>query len=285
MSVPETKLPNLLIVGYHKAGTTTLFHELSKHPDIYPSVVKEPFYFRPYINGKALPPIAEYEKHFLAAQGETYRMEGSPTYVYGGKRAALKIKEVLGDVKIIISLRNPIDQLFSLYKHHLRFMKIDRETSFLSFLQSKEDFQRQYYDLHLQEWFDVFGDNVKCIFFKPLVQTPQVVIPEIFEWLGLEPYHAQSDTFRNTNPGGMYKNSLVHKVSLSLFRRFKRFIPHQAFVLIRNLYFVLNGKPTTQEITQEAIDYLSPILAPHNMQLASLLKQHGYQQLPAWLQE
>ena len=140
----KQNLPNLLIPGYHKSGTTTLFNELSKHPAIYPSIVKEPHYFRPFMNGKSMPPIEEYQKNFILANHEIYLMEGSPTYIYGGKRVAEKIHKTLGNVKIIICLRNPVNHLFSLYKHHLRFMKCDKNETFLSFVQKKNDFSKHF---------------------------------------------------------------------------------------------------------------------------------------------
>ena len=39
------KLPNFFIVGAAKSGTTSLYHHLCQHPDIFMSPVKEPHYF------------------------------------------------------------------------------------------------------------------------------------------------------------------------------------------------------------------------------------------------
>lgn len=283
MRIPQKTLPNLLIPGYHKSGTTTLFTELSRHPDIFPSQVKEPFYFRPYINGQEMAPIQEYEANFSSASDETYLMEGSPTYIYGGERAALKIKETLGDVKSIICIRNPQDQLFSLYKHHLRFMKIDGDETFLTFIKNKTDFERQFYDQHLQAWFNVFGDNVRCVFFEELIQDPNKTITEIVEWLGLAPISVDTQALVNTNPGGMYRNRLVHQTALKLFKKFKKLIPQKAFIVLRNIYYRVNGKPNTQTITDAEIAYLKPLFEPHNQNLAALLSYRGYHDLPAWL--
>ena len=283
MTQSPLKLPNLLIPGYHKAGTTTLFHQLSKHPDIYPSHIKEPFYFRPYINGKDLPPIADYASNFAGSTTEKYRMEGSPTYIYGGERAASKIREMLGDVRIIISLRNPVDQLFSLYKHHLRFLKIDKNASFLEFLKNKADFQRQFYDEHLEGWFNVFGDSVKCVFFDSLIQTPGQVIADIQAWLEISPTEFDTETWTNTNPGESYRFKVLHQISLGIFNKAKNIIPHRAFVILRKYYFRLNGKANTSIITPESRKYLEPILADHHARLASILSDRGYADLPVWL--
>jgi hypothetical protein len=281
----SNKLPNLLIPGYHKAGTTTLFAELSRHPDIFPSLVKEPFYFRPFINGKALPPIEDYQRNFAAAMDEQYLMEASPTYIYGGGIAAKKIQETLGDIKIVVSLRNPVDQLFSLYKHHLRFAKIDANESFLTFVQNKEDFDRQYYDLHLQDWFEIFGNNMKCVFFESLIQSPEKVIADIINWLGLDPMEFEGEALSNTNPGETYKHKSAHLLALKIFRKTKNRLPHGLFLVLRNIYYALNGKKVTHTISEDAKAHLKPIFAAHNKALFDLLSNRGYTNLPAWIRD
>lgn len=283
MNNQSKDLPNLLIPGYHKAGTTTLFTELSKHPDIFPSVVKEPFYFRPYINGKELARIEDYKRNFTAAKDEIYRMEGSPTYIYGGARAAQIIHDTLGDVKIVISIRNPVNQLFSLYKHKLRFVEIDENESFLTFAKNRDDFYRQYYDVHLQDWFHVFGDNIKCIFFESLIQDPVAVLADVVDWLGLPSLKMDDQVLLNTNPGGTYKHKLTHQMALSIFHRIKSYLPHSMFLTLRNIYYSLNGKKVTHTLSDEAKSYLESQFSAHNQALFQLLNNRGYRNLPEWI--
>jgi len=279
------QLPNLLIPGYHKGGTTTLFTELARHPQIFPSLVKEPFYFRPYINGKPLAPIENYLKNFSAAKDEIYRMEGSPTYIYGGLMAAEKIKETLGEVKLIVSIRNPIDQLFSLYKHKLRFLELPEDMSFYQFVQEREDNYRQYYDLHLTEWFSVFGDNLKIIFFDDLIQKPEEVIHGLVNWLGLSPLPQVDQVLSNTNPGGTYRNRFTHRIALAIFHRFKDIIPHGLFLKLRKFYYRVNGGKITHTLTPEAEAYLKDHFRPHNQALLKLLEERGYDHCPEWLRQ
>lgn len=210
-------------------------------------------------------------------------MEGSPTYIYGGKQAALKIQEVLGDVKLIISLRNPIHQLFSLYKHKLRFMEIDANESFYSFVQKREDHYRQYYDLHLKEWFEVFGDNIKCIFFDELIADPTTVLEDIVNWLDLPPMSLADEPLENTNPGGTYRYKFAHNIALKIFHKIKDHLPHAAFLAIRKLYFKINGRKVTYTISPDAQQYLEVLFAPHNKALHTLLSEHGYKTFPEWL--
>lgn len=278
----KKSLPNLLIPGYHKSGTTTLFNELSKHPDICPSIVKEPYYFRPFMNGKPLPPIKEYQKNFILANHEIYLMEGSPTYIYGGKRVAEKIHKTLGNVKIIICLRNPVNHLFSLYKHYLRFMKCDENETFLSFVQKKNDFSKQFYDEHLKGWYKIFGDNVKCVFFEDFINHPNKTLNDLYTWLEIDTIIFDKKELTNVNQGDTYKFKYLHKISLKVFKILNKRIPHSLFILIRKLYFLINGEPINHPLTNEAKDYLHPIFRPHIIELKKLLYLKGYNNLPDW---
>ena len=260
-----------------------MFHELSRHPDIYPSVVKEPFYFRPYINGKELAPLEDYLSNFKGSTDELYRMEGSPTYIYGAERAAKVIAETLGQVKSIISIRNPVDQLFSLYKHHLRFMKIPKDQTFQQFVDSKDDFSRQFYDIHLQAWFETFGDDVKCVFFDDLVRTPENVLHDITDWLGLKPLVVQQKELGNTNPGETYRFQTVHRFALMVFHRSQRLLPHNLFVQIRKRYYKLNGRRLAIRLEPEDRAAVTPIFTDHNRKLHQLLSSKGYKNLPEWM--
>lgn len=110
-------LPNLIIAGVGKAGTTSLFSYLSKHPDICTSNIKETHYFSPLIDDKELQPIDDYKKYFCHCDDHRYILEATPRYFYGGVKVARAIYERLGPIKIILVFRDPVNRLFSFYKH------------------------------------------------------------------------------------------------------------------------------------------------------------------------
>src|SRR5437588_7141599 len=103
--------PNFLIAGAAKAGTTSLHDYLGQHPDIYMSTFKEPNYFVP---GYAYEDWEDYLALFAGARGETAVGESSTGYLYC-EESPLRIKSTLGDVKIILILRNPARRAASLY--------------------------------------------------------------------------------------------------------------------------------------------------------------------------
>ncbi len=143
-------LPNFFIAGAAKAGTTSLYHYLDQHPDIYMSPMKEPSFFseevRPenfepafreqatreeeeshrYIQGpmdhKRFSGIVrrwdDYIRLFAKAGTQSARGEGSVTYLWS-PTAARAIASRIPDARIILILRDPADRAFSQYLHNV----------------------------------------------------------------------------------------------------------------------------------------------------------------------
>ena len=125
-------LPNFLIIGSAKAGTTSLHYYLNQHPEIYMTAVKEPRFFalegknlnfsgpdKDIINSTSVTTYEEYIALFEEVSSEKAIGETSPLYLYSEK-AIQRIHHYLPDVKLIVILRNPIDRAFSCYTHLLR---------------------------------------------------------------------------------------------------------------------------------------------------------------------
>lgn len=109
--------PNLFVAGVPKAGTTSLFHYLALHPDVFPSSRKEPGFFHPFKIKEMDANIEVYKKFFAGHSGQKYTIEATPGYFYGSKETANAINDYSPESKIIIVLRNPVERLFSFYKY------------------------------------------------------------------------------------------------------------------------------------------------------------------------
>jgi hypothetical protein len=111
-------LPNFLCLGAQKAGTTTLWHILNQHPDIYlPDNPRETKFFtheRFYARG-----ISYYELfHFANWNGQKAVGEKTPEYLFH-KGVPERINKTLGaDIKFIVSLRSPSQRAFSQFRHN-----------------------------------------------------------------------------------------------------------------------------------------------------------------------
>ncbi len=117
-------LPNFLILGAARCGTTSLHYYLAEHPDVCMSSIKEPNYFlftqsgqgpQPCIDdrrivAKSVPDRARYERLFTrpaAAVGEA-----SPLYLYNRETPGL-IREAAPDARLIAIAREPVERTWS----------------------------------------------------------------------------------------------------------------------------------------------------------------------------
>lgn len=115
----DKRLPNFFILGATKAGTTSLYEYLSKHPKIYLSQVKEPqFFCHDLLFNKGLDYYCD--SFFSQSEGYPLRGEATPHYIYYEK-AARRIHENLrcNDLKFIVILRDPVQRAYSLYLNML----------------------------------------------------------------------------------------------------------------------------------------------------------------------
>lgn len=118
-------LPNLIIIGAQKAGTTSLFYYLSQHPQLVPSIRKEVHYF-----DGGLDPTSDdflrgekwYRAHFPRTKeikSSDVVFEATPSYLYHPE-VPNRIHNLIPSVKMIALLRNPTERAISQYFHEKR---------------------------------------------------------------------------------------------------------------------------------------------------------------------
>ncbi len=126
-------LPNFIILGAAKAGTTALYHYLKQHPEIGMSRIKEtnylalkgdPLDFRgpgdaDYIKRFTITTESGYLDQFADCSGKKAIGEASPLYLYSPK-VPLEIQSLIPDAKLIAILRNPVDRAYSAFLHLIR---------------------------------------------------------------------------------------------------------------------------------------------------------------------
>lgn len=238
------RLPDFLIAGVARCGTTSLFYYLKQHPDIgFPSV-KEPKYFSSQhihfpqkgigdasVDEKMITELEEYQQLFHSLGNVKITGEASSDYFYYHKAIIQDIKKALGDIPIIISIRNPVDRAFSAYNNLIRD---GRENAPFSEAIKKEkkriiggwDWMWHYkqgslYSEGIKAFQDHFS-NVKIILFEDF-KNPTQLLHDLTDFLGVERYH-QYDTGIKYSPSGEAKNPLVKILSsrrLPVIRNFR----------------------------------------------------------------
>lgn len=109
------KLPDFIIIGAQKSGTTALFDYLSQHPELKAATSKEVHYFdRNYHKGRRW-----YLGHFPLRSDKRLSGEASPYYLMH-PLVPQRVKNLSPEIKLIVLLRNPITRAFSHYQMECR---------------------------------------------------------------------------------------------------------------------------------------------------------------------
>ncbi len=259
MSNKDKSLPNFLIVGAAKSGTTSLFNYLNQHPDIFIPSRKECRFFsdmpRNFIGGGSaeyqndtVQSIEGYKELFQNGKQAKAKGDISNDYLYYYNKSIKNIKKYLGsNVKIIIILRNPIDRAYSNYLHHVR--EGWEELSFEEALAKEEERKRNNYAWpfyykevgmyckQVKAYLDAFS-NVRIYLFEELFNMPRL-LSSLFDFIGV----ADLDI---TNLGNQYNVSGYPKIKF-----IHNLITKKSFIssIIRPAYKCLLPSESRKKIT------------------------------------
>jgi len=192
--------PNFFIVGAPKAGTSSLYEYLRKIPGIYMSPNKEPNYFSINTvpaNRSYNKPIRDKKKYlnlFANAKNAKIIGEASPSYLRSEEVPKL-IHEVSQEARILISLRDPVERIYSGYLMAIRRgrTKTDFYEGMQSALRSKTDDEKPGFGLYsglyaknVKSYLETFGEKqVKIIIFEEWIHDPKKTVEEILKFLGV----------------------------------------------------------------------------------------------------
>lgn len=193
----QADLPNFLIVGVPKAGTSSLHHYLSEHPEIFMSKIKEPRFFDT---------AAEFRKgaayyartYFSSARKFSLRGEATPSYFFHSDVVIPRLKEVLGSsLRIIVIFRDPVARAWSHYLHAraLCIEDLDFETALLREQericanpnQWVSYFSEGLFAERLKRWFAEFGrESVLPLLSEDLRDNRAETLRAVFAFLGVD---------------------------------------------------------------------------------------------------
>ena len=206
-------LPNFFIVGAPKAGTTSLYDYFRAHPEIYMSPVKGPRFF--CYTRQADPwsyrfrTLEDYQALFDGVTAETAVGEATALY-FEYPATAGRIAELVPDARIIAVLREPVQRAFSIYHMNLRDRGTYAGQGFLEALEQDGKLRKLYFD-GLKPFFERFPcENIKVILFDELATDPLATVQALYGFLGVRTDFVPD--LAVSNPGGVPKNRLLHKI-------------------------------------------------------------------------
>ena len=228
------KKPNFIIAGVARCGTTSLFHYLKQHPQIDFPTVKEPKYFSsinlklPHqgpgdhtVDDKIIKTREKYYELFKELDNQKMIGEASSDYFFYHQHSVDEIKKELGDIKIILCFRSPIERSYSAYTNLIRD---SRETlEFEKAIEIENERMHANYDWMwaykqgslYSEGLKTFQDNfkqVKVIFTEELEKNPAKILQEVFEFLGVNSNH-EIDTTTKYSHSGKPKSKIIAKLN------------------------------------------------------------------------
>lgn len=271
------RLPNFLIIGTAKAGTTSLYRYLRQHPDVFMPEVKEPRFFAyaeepPAMKGPgdartnrtsgAVYTIEAYRGLFDGVTDERAIGEASPNYLYSATAPRL-IHTHLPDVRLLVLLRNPVERAYS---HFLHLVRSGREPlrDFGAALDAEDErvargwewswhYTRMgFYHTHLTRYLDVFDrEQLTIRLFEDFKADPVAFSQEIFRVLGIDDAFVPDTSLRYEKTGVPRSN------------RFQRFL-HNPDNLLRRLSRYVLTEPVRERIltVMKNVNLSKPPLAP-----------------------
>ena len=292
------RLPNLIICGVHKAGTTSLFSYLGKHPEICPSYTKEIHFFMPLVSGLILPPLAEYAKHFAHCNGSHYRLEASPSYLYGKEMIAHAIRQYLGKVKVIAILRDPTERFISYYNRAVSNSLIsDTFDDYVALsLQHHHSGEQSPHARNIRDgmyidflppWLENFGNDFRIVFFDELQSDTWTLVGDLCRWLEIDANVYSANDFSVENQTLHYRHKSLHRRVRDWYVRHETFWRrhHNLKRSVRRIYNVVNRASNVENetIDRQGVDQLRAFYAPYNAKLSSFLRDKKCPRIPAWL--
>jgi hypothetical protein len=222
-------LPDFIIIGAQRSGTTSLYKYLSQHPEIHPSFPKEINYFSNYYRKG----INWYRSHFplsvwkrrVEGNGKQKFITGEATpYYLSHPHAPQRAYSVVPHARLIILLRNPVERAYSHFNHEVRMrteslsfeQALNKEEERLSQevgkLLSDEDhrsFNYQHYSYlsrgvyidQIQAWRRYFiPESILILSSEEFYSEPSKTLSRAIEFFELSSWHLENFKKYNSSP-------------------------------------------------------------------------------------
>ena len=226
-------MPNFLVIGAARSGTTSLHHYMRVHPEIFMSPVKEPNFFAfegerfdvqheapgwRHWSRHSTPHPAEYRTLFRHVKAEKAIGEASPSYMRS-PGAAERIRRTIPGARLIAILRDPAERAYANYMGRLRDgteRNQDAHDAICGALSGQgPDWRREvyidlgFYHARLRPFYDRFDrDRIRVVLFDDFVRDRHAVLRELFSFLGVDPAF-EPDTSIVYNSSGRIVNPLL----------------------------------------------------------------------------
>ncbi len=238
----ETNFPLFIIAGMPRGGTTFLYHNLSKHPLIFLPFRKEVNFF----NVKYHLGVEWYNNLFYERKKDQVCGDISPPY-FLDTESIRRIKDYNAGVKMIISVREPVEYALSFYSqfHSFKF-KMPAFEAFLNgyeYIKNKKTLWVKFKDNYIIDTLELFmrefGENILMLDFSCLNKDSLTVLQAIERFIGVPAFFRQGNFDDEKINASDRKNikllsNLLHQEWLISF--IKKFFPRKLTLAFRSCF-------------------------------------------------
>ena len=269
------RVPDFLIIGAQKAGTTSLYFDLLKNPAIFMPSDKEPGNL---LEDDVCTPrgLAAYAKRFKRARPEQVCGEASTGYTKLPDHPGVpdRARRVLGDLKVVYIVREPISRIRSQHHHERSGERISCDIDEAVRRYSRfVDYSR--YTMQITPWIETFGrDQVHVLQFESYIADRPTTVDAVSRFLGIDPAgdQVETDVVYNASSGKPVREGPFELVrSNVLYRKLVRpMLSGRARDSLRR--FLLPTAPDTAETpSTETVRYIVNELADDVRQLQEIM--------------
>lgn len=203
-------LPNFLIIGVEKAGTSSIYNYLKQHPQVYMSPVKETNFLEKdwenidpssrRIKRNGIYTFEDYCQLFKDVKDEIAIGEVSPNYLFHYQTSCERILRYVPNAKMMAIVRNPIDRAYSDYLMHIRDI-IGKETSLSDHIRkSKKSYiiGKGFYYEPLKYFFDKFGHSkIKVFLYNDLCENSIDFMQDMYRFIRVDDSFCPNTSTKN----------------------------------------------------------------------------------------
>ena len=196
----EGRLPDFVVIGAHKAGTTSLFHYLDAHPDIHMAPDKELHYFSDHNWDRGMD---WYRSNFVGAGDAAAVGEASPGYAAWPffDHVVERMWRTIPHARLVYILRHPVERLIAHYRHDA-FHWGDQGPIETALLDEDRYLSRSRYALQLDRYLERFDrDQILVLISEELRADRQRVMRRAYTFLGVDPDAPVATDAREYNAG------------------------------------------------------------------------------------
>ena len=276
MIMTNTKLNLQYIgIGSGKCGSTWIHELIVKHPEACDKNLKELNYFSDLYEAHN---FDWYQSQFKKCCPDSVKGEFSVTYLANPK-APIRIKKHFPEVKLIVTVRNPVKRAFSNYLHSIRKGDISKKMSFRDYIKNENNLAPGRYCEYVKRFYDEFPkEQIHVIVLEEFLKDIPAGIKALYSHIGIKNVDFLPEGFDvPSNDAKNYRFLLLENVLVRCYRwlswkgqtRFVKWVLDSG--IAKALRRINSSRDPLPTIDEESSKMLSDYFSPYNKKLEAII--------------